>query len=386
MPLPPPLLDSTLTVHLRYQISKRKAMGCGTSFLGPSKPPTASEKDVETISEKRKIDNKDNGRITVPPDECSGLQREGSSDSGISISSNDKSSQEITKTATEYNMIIADLKAEVQNLREEKDALLTRLSAVGAVWLTDNNPRITDLSDENRPGKLLEQFSQIYDNEWTDGFEYLTGVEECREQTSIQQLLLILKDIYNECLKSTRKQRKKLQRAVCAYLGVSGEFQKDEELILKETEKKLHAYRATRPEECFARITKVIGENLLKKEYDNKVYVALNKYIQGCIRVCWFMCVRNPPMHLYFGQNLRKDGRRYFDDTKFVSYTRSGKYVKFIVWPAVFLHEDGPMLKKGVAQGGVKAKTRKRKSRNRVDKMTVDDPNKSITKSTIKET
>lgn len=35
----------------------------------------------------------------------------------------------------------------------------------------------------------------------------------------------------------------------------------------------------------------------------------------------------------------------------FKAYTSSGRYIEFVVWPAVFLHESGPVLAKGVAQG-----------------------------------
>ena len=52
-----------------------------------------------------------------------------------------------------------------------------RLSATASAKLTDNNPNIADLSDENRPTKLSEQFSELYDNEWTDAIETLTGTE-----------------------------------------------------------------------------------------------------------------------------------------------------------------------------------------------------------------
>lgn len=40
--------------------------------------------------------------------------------------------------------------------------------------LTDGNPNITDLSDiHNRPTKLAEQYSELYDNEWTDAYDVL---------------------------------------------------------------------------------------------------------------------------------------------------------------------------------------------------------------------
>ena len=48
-----------------------------------------------------------------------------------------------------------------------------RLSENMAVQLTDGNPDITDLSDENRPGKLNERLSELYDNQYTAAQEIL---------------------------------------------------------------------------------------------------------------------------------------------------------------------------------------------------------------------
>ena len=51
-----------------------------------------------------------------------------------------------------------------------------RLSEVAGARLKNNNPAIADLSDQNRPSKLAEQFSELYDNEWTDTAEELKGI------------------------------------------------------------------------------------------------------------------------------------------------------------------------------------------------------------------
>jgi hypothetical protein len=40
-----------------------------------------------------------------------------------------------------------------------------------------------------------------------------------------------------------------------------------------------------------------------------------------------------------------------FDKDSFKEYTCRGKYLDFVVWPALFLHKGGPLLNKGVAQG-----------------------------------
>ena len=55
--------------------------------------------------------------------------------------------------------------------------------------LTYNNPNIADLSDEKRPTKLAEEFSELYDNEWTDAFEYV-DIENEQDKTSYMLYLL----------------------------------------------------------------------------------------------------------------------------------------------------------------------------------------------------
>lgn len=48
-----------------------------------------------------------------------------------------------------------------------------RLSQLAGVQMTENNPNVTDLSDINRPINLGEDFSEIYDNEYTDVLVHL---------------------------------------------------------------------------------------------------------------------------------------------------------------------------------------------------------------------
>ena len=52
-----------------------------------------------------------------------------------------------------------------------------RLSAMMGAKLRDNNPAITDLNDPNRPMKIGEQFSGVYENEWTDAFLNLNDMK-----------------------------------------------------------------------------------------------------------------------------------------------------------------------------------------------------------------
>lgn len=70
---------------------------------------------------------------------------------------------------------------------------MSRLSAVASTQLTDGNPAITDLSDTNRPTRIAEKFSELYDNEWTDAFEALTSQYHMSEREAVDTLLRILK-------------------------------------------------------------------------------------------------------------------------------------------------------------------------------------------------
>lgn len=64
------------------------------------------------------------------------------------------------------------------------------LSRIAGAKLTNNNPHIADLSDDNRPTKLAEKFGQLYDDAWTDSLEELTEVEMKMEDTVAISFLL----------------------------------------------------------------------------------------------------------------------------------------------------------------------------------------------------
>lgn len=69
-------------------------------------------------------------------------------------------------------------------------------------------------------------------------------------------------------------------------------------------------------------------------------------YIDRCVEVCWIMATQNTPMHLEF---CNKGDR---PSSLFRPFTRMGNAVQNCVWPALFLHKDGPLLEKGVAHLG----------------------------------
>ncbi|WAQ99303.1 hypothetical protein MAR_023839, partial [Mya arenaria] len=72
------------------------------------------------------------------------------------------------------NTTIQTIQQAKSDLQAENDILRQRLSKLAGDKLTLDNPNITDLSESNRPTKLGEMYSELYDNEWTDAFESMT--------------------------------------------------------------------------------------------------------------------------------------------------------------------------------------------------------------------
>ena len=57
------------------------------------------------------------------------------------------------------------------------------------------------------------------------------------------------------------------------------------------------------------------------------------------------MVVQDPPIAL---DNSKPEK---FDTTKYRGYQHNGLYTAYVVWPAITLYKEGPMLSKGVAEG-----------------------------------
>ena len=70
------------------------------------------------------------------------------------------------------------------------------------------------------------------------------------------------------------------------------------------------------------------------------------EFANRCVHVCWLMAVQDPPV--VFG-NLPKKYKK-IDTNAYRPYTSSGSETDYAVWPALYLHENGPILCKGVVQ------------------------------------
>lgn len=60
------------------------------------------------------------------------------------------------------------------------------------------------------------------------------------------------------------------------------------------------------------------------------------------------MVIQDPPIFMEWDLT---NGVSNFDKDLLKSYTKTGNTVEYLVWPVLYLHKNGPLLCKGVAQG-----------------------------------
>ncbi|KAK3602820.1 hypothetical protein CHS0354_026371 [Potamilus streckersoni] len=201
---------------------------------------------------------------------------------------------------------------ELEKVQKAKDEALIRLSQQMGQQMLEGNPSITDLSDQNRPSKLGEMYSELYDNEWTDAFETLTETFKLDDTKAIELLLKILLVSSKHASDVSQSAMKTIETLL------SGSSEGD---FLRE------------------KLTSLVGESRLRE-------TKLKIYSEKCFYLCWLMSIQDPPVVL----SEKPERGTHFDNNLYKCYINSGDNIDYVVWPALLLHKDGPLLAKGVAQ------------------------------------
>ncbi|KAL3878831.1 hypothetical protein ACJMK2_031159 [Sinanodonta woodiana] len=245
---------------------------------------------------------------------------------------------------------ITSLMDENQKLKQMNDELLSRLSIVTSEKLRDGNPNISDLGSKNRPTKLAEKLSELYDNEWTDAYQEISETVTSEEQI-IYVLLEIIMISFKNCEKASKDQFETLNKSVRKeMLFPTGSVEDDQageggkELL----DSILFSLRELRQRVAMVSVPKL--KQMITTEFEKsfspkcepgtKIYL----YAERCIELTWLMCIHDPPLYLY----RCKSGTPHQDIFK--AYKRSGTIVEFCVWPCLYLYEGGPLISKGVAE------------------------------------
>ncbi|KAK3594515.1 hypothetical protein CHS0354_030862 [Potamilus streckersoni] len=262
------------------------------------------------------------------------------------------------KVRDELDMKLKENEDINKSLKKDKNELLIRLSKIASDRLMHENTNITDLSDEIRPTKLAEKMQELYDNKWTDAFDELK-INNYAEEETISMLLKILMETHKVCKEMTFSRYDKIKEA-CSYVEFSsaaGDEDKPEDKTAAKN--KLSIVLQQDIKTIWRESSKILFKDtspIIEKKVADKLDFSLLEmkqiqvYLKECIEICWMMNLQEKPMHLDINVQM-KEGHHYFDSDKFRSFTETGQHVAFVVWPALYLFEGGPLLKKGVAQG-----------------------------------
>ncbi|XP_071177658.1 protein hook homolog [Mytilus edulis] len=248
-----------------------------------------------------------------------------------------------------------DMKTQVESLKVEKESLMQRLSMVAGRKMKDNNPAIADLSDSNRPEKLSEQFREIYDNAWTDVLDYITDTEKVQDDVIVKQIVCVLQQIYDQCKDQIANRKLTIIKSIGypedtfqkQYTGGKDGHDPTVKII-----KDLVQGSANR---ICDNVIQDIKELAAVTEILQKGKKKADEFVTKCSMLCLFMVLQDPPVVLDFSC---KPGDPFNMDL-FSPFTSSGDVIDYLVWPVMFLSENGALMSKGIAQG--KKKKRKKK-------------------------
>lgn len=252
----------------------------------------------------------------------------------------------------EYNRLVESEKSYKAQVQE----LTTRLSSFASKQLTTNNPNIADLSDRNRPTKLGEKFEQLYDNEWSEAFEYLKGIP-MEEDQILQTLVDISRKAYEFCQDFAQQELERLESHfidVMTYIkwtyvksvGVEDYLRvhrnpEDSSAFLGLKRFLVDARKACATASLPA-LAEMFKSHVYREHFGISMEPRLEKYIDRCVEYSFLMVVQDPPMYLEYPESGQK-----INTSLFKPFRQKGSVVQMCVWPCVCLHKDGPVVCKG---------------------------------------
>ena len=256
--------------------------------------------------------------------------------------------QNTNGTKTKPTPTFHTLKDELKYWENEKNTLLDALSSIASKRMKKGNAGLTDLSDPDRALKVAEKYSALYDDEWTD------ALEELQENSStinpaIDQLKNILLESYDICKKSKSSNllnsvHHMLEQNRVNPSSIGGFVTEWSEWLDSIEDTNSGTASAPREKETKATLVQKLSKKL-NTQMNAKPDSKLASYIEKSLEICLGMVNLNPPLVFNFPEK-----NSAIDTNSYGVFTNSGTDVDFVVWPALLLHDDGPVLTKGVVQ------------------------------------
>ena len=271
------------------------------------------------------------------------------------------------KQAAEFKMVPLDeyrkLNKTITHQRNQIEELASRLSGIASQQLADGDPGFTDLGDKNRPQKLGEKFAELFDESWASAYESLkpknlepdADDDDETDEKTVDVLQQVVKVIYEFCQKVAVEQNTRIVAGmippIIDPLNFAGKsevkiaVEQAAEYVKTKTDQLAKQYRKVVAPTTIKVLNKEILENELKgKLLTEPVSKEVDAYVRQCIDLVWYMCIQQPPMEIMWAKPGEKINKEVF-----LFSGKKGKKFKTTVWPAVFLHKDGPLVVRGYA-------------------------------------
>ncbi|XP_071127149.1 uncharacterized protein [Mytilus edulis] len=247
------------------------------------------------------------------------------------------------------------LKETITSQRNQIEDLASRLSGIASQQLADGDPEFTDLGDKNRPQELGERFAELFDETWSSAYESLKpkGIDDDEsDEGSMDILQQIVKVIYDVCQEISQDQIQRLIKEMIPPVvdPTSGNPKSEgypaSEQMRAKTEQMAREYRKLVALATVKVMQTEIFENHIKEKLlkGDQISKELVSYVEQCVDLIWYMCIQQPPMEIRWAVKGEK-----FNKEQFRFSGRKGKKYRMTVWPAVFLHKEGPLVAPGYA-------------------------------------
>lgn len=247
---------------------------------------------------------------------------------------------------------IQRLQKSLQEERKAKENALDKYKEKPPQNHESNSALVMDLSDPNRSLKIAERFNEIYDNQWNIAVDKLEGLG-IEEEKGIKILLDIITTIYRKCESYEKGQCAQIEALLFNPLFTpttksSNSTSEESMEVFHEVLQSVRSSRKQLSDRTVKILKERIKEDLSKDLLNVDQLTACSEYIDTCVQCCWLMVIQDPPIFMEWDLT---NGVSNFDKDLLKSYTKTGNTVEYLVWPVLYLHKNGPLLCKGVAQG-----------------------------------
>ncbi|CAC5376515.1 unnamed protein product [Mytilus coruscus] len=263
--------------------------------------------------------------------------------------------QESNSRISVQNELVSKLQTEVNECNQVIDDLRDRLSKTASREIKDGGPSVL-YTDNYTPTRISEEFNSIFIVEWSKALKSLTANKmESNEEEDISLLMNIVQNGYEFCRQYAVDQLQKLSFSIekgledpfLTILDLRNVKYDQRKRIPDSLMRELKRMRKAEHAQTIVHATQKFkdGDLLRNPKYNYRHSPEIEAFVNSVVEVLWLMAIQDQPMTLGWPQP-----NDVFNDAMYMPYKKKGSIVKHPVWPAVYLHAKGPLIKKGYVQ------------------------------------